>query len=219
MPASIVGVAKDIRYTSPRAAAPLVTYRPSRQESIAPANTFLIRASSINVEALKTLFHAQIRAAAPGLPPPTVVSLDDQIAGGLVEERMLAALSAATGVLAAIVVAVGIYSIVASSVARRQREIGIRISLGAVPGQVARMVVSEMSGIVGGGLAIGVPAAVATGLAARGLLIGLLFELSPTDPLILVGSTCAILLIASLAAYVPARQAARMDPVAALKHE
>jgi ABC-type antimicrobial peptide transport system permease subunit len=98
-------------------------------------------------------------------------------------------------------------------------EIGIRMALGAQPEQVARMVVSEAFAVVAGGLAIGVPAAVATALAARAVLAGILFEVSPVDPLVLSGSAVAILLIASLAAYVPARRAARIDPVAAVKYE
>jgi ABC-type antimicrobial peptide transport system permease subunit len=165
------------------------------------------------------LLQAQIRAAAPSLPPPSIVSLQDQVAAGLVQERMLAALSTAIGVLAAILAAVGIYGMVAAKVGRRQREIGIRMALGALPGQIARMVTRETFTIVGAGLAVGVPAALALGHAARGVLAGILFELSPTDPLVLVSSTSAILVIASLAAYLPARRASRIDPVAAIKYE
>jgi putative ABC transport system permease protein len=217
--ASIVGVVKDVRYASLRADAPLMIYRPYRQATGAPADTFLIRTSSATAEALTPFLGAEVRAAAPGLPPPSVVSLDDKVAALLVEERMLAALSSAIGVLAAILAAIGIYSIVAAAVARRQREIGIRMALGALPGQVARMVVSEAFGIVAVGLAIGVPAAIATALAARAVLAGVLFELSPLDPLTLSSSAAAILLIASLAAYVPVRRASRIDPVAAVKYE
>jgi predicted permease len=217
--ASIVGVVKDVRYASLRADAPLMLYRPYRQATSAPADTFLIQTSSATAEALTPLLRAEVRASAPALPPPSVVSLEDQVAAVLVEERMLAALSSAIGVLAAILATIGIYSIVASAVARRQREIGIRMALGALPDQVARMVVTEAFGIVTGGLAIGIPAAIATGLAARAILAGVLFELSPIDPLILSSSAVAILLIASLAAYVPARRASRIDPVAAVKYE
>jgi predicted permease len=218
-PASIVGVVKDVRYTSLRADAPLMIYRPYRQEANAPADAFLLRTSSATAAALRPFVNAEVRAAAPALPPPSVVSLEDRVAAVLVEERMLAALSSAIGVLAAILAAIGIYSTVASAVARRQREIGIRMALGALPGQVARMVVGEAFGIVAAGLAIGVPAALAAALAARGVLAGVLFELSPVDPLILSSSAVAILLIASLAAYVPARRASRIDPVAAVKYE
>jgi len=218
-PASIVGVVKDVRYSSLRADAPLMIYRPYRQEASAPADAFLIRTSSATAAALKPFLVAEIRAAAPALPPPSVVSLEDKVAAVLVEERMLAALSGAIGVLAAILAAIGIYSSVASAVARRQREIGIRMALGALPGQVGRMVVGEAFGTVAAGLAIGVPAAIATALAARAVLAGVLFELSPADPVILSSSAVAILLIASLAAYVPARRASRIDPVAAVKCE
>jgi ABC-type antimicrobial peptide transport system permease subunit len=211
-------VVKDVRYTSLRVGAPLMIYRPSRQDRLT-GDTFLIRTSSTTAEALTPLLLAEIRAAAPALPPPSVVSLEDRVAGALVEERMLAALSTAIGALAAVLAAIGIYSTVASAVARRQREIGIRMALGALPGHVARMVVSEAFGIVAGGLAIGVPAAIAAALAARAVLGGVLFELSPTDPLILSSSAAAILVIASLAAYVPARRASRIDPVAAVKYE
>ena len=185
-PASIVGVVKDVRYSSLRADAPLMIYRPYRQEASAPADAFLIRTSSATAAALKPFLHAEVRAAAPALPPPSVVSLEDRVAAVLVEERMLAALSSAIGVLAAILAAIGIYSTVASAVARRQREIGIRMALGALPGQVGRMVVGEAFGIVAVGLAIGIPAAIATALAARAVLAGVLFELSPTDPAHLV---------------------------------
>jgi predicted permease len=216
---SIVGVVKDVRFTSLRTEAPLMIYRPYRQETSAPVDTFLIRTSSAAAEALRPFLQAEVRAAAPGLPPPSVVSREDQVAAVLVEERMLAALSSAIGVLAAILAAIGIYSTVASAVARRQREIGIRMALGALPGQVARLVVREAFGIVAVGLAIGIPAALVAAVAARGVLAGVLFELSPTDPLTLSSSAVAILLIASLAAYVPARRASRIDPVAAVKYE
>jgi putative ABC transport system permease protein len=217
--ATIVGVVRDVRYTTLRVEGPLMTYRPYQQATKASADTFLIRTSFADAEALAPLIHAEIRAAAPALPPPSIVSLEDQLASVLVQERMLATLSTAIGGLAAILAAIGIYSTVASKVARQQREIGIRMALGAVPGQVARMVVSEMFAIVAGGLAVGVAAALAAGLAARGLLANVLFELSPTDPLVLFGSNATILLIASLAAYVPARRASRIDPVSAIKYE
>jgi putative ABC transport system permease protein len=147
------------------------------------------------------------------------VSLEDRVAAMLVDERMLAALSSAIGTLGAILAALGIYSTVAAAVARRQREIAIRMALGALSSRVVWMTVREAFAIVISGLAIGVPAAIATALVARASLAGVLFELSPTDPIILSGSALAILVIASLAAYVPARQASRVDPVAAIRHQ
>ena len=191
----------------------------SRQHPGAPADTFLIRTFSADAEALAPLLRAELRRAAPALPPPSVVSLADTVAAVLVEERMLAALSTAIGALAAMLAAIGIYSIVAATVRRRQREIGIRMALGAPPRQVAGMVVGEALAVVAAGLAIGVPAAIAAAFAARAVLAGVLFELSPTDPLTLTSSAAGILLIAALAAYAPARRASRIDPVAAVKCE
>jgi predicted permease len=217
--ATIVGVVKNVRYSSLRLDAPLMVYRPYRQQSSAPVDTFLIRASSGDVATLGPLLQAEVRAAAPALPRPSVVSLDDTVAGVLVEERMLAALSTAIGGLAAMLAAIGIYSIVAATVRRRQRELGIRMALGARPGRVAGMVVGEALAIVGTGLAIGVPAAIMTALAARSQLAGVLFELSPTDPLIFSSAAAAILLIAAFAAYIPARRAGRIDPLAVVKCE
>jgi predicted permease len=216
--ASIIGVVRDVRYTSLRTDAPAMIYRGFLQEVSAPAGAFVIQTSA-SAAALTPFLRAEVRAAAPALPPPSVVSLDDRMAAVLIDERMLATLSSAIGVLAAILGAIGIYSIVAMKVTRRQREIGIRLALGAVPGEVSRMVIGEAFWIVAGGLAIGVPAAVVAALVARGILAGVLFELSPMDPLVLSTSTLAILSIAAFAAYVPARRAARIDPVAAIKYE
>ncbi len=215
--ATIVGIVKDVQFTSLRGTAPLVTYRPSRQDPSAPANTFLIRTSHVSVEVMTSFLRAQVHEAAPALPPPTIIKLEDQVAGALREERMLAALSTAFGALAAVLAAIGIYSTVAAVVARRRREIGIRIALGAVPAQVVRVVVSEMFLIVASGLAIGIPAALAAGLATRAVLSRALFDVSPADPFILSSSVLSILFLASVAAYLPARRASRIDPISVVK--
>jgi len=217
--ASVIGVVKDVRYTSLRTDAPLMIYRPARQEVSAPASAFLIRTASGTPEALLPLLRAEARAAAPALPPPSAVMLTDQVAGSLVEERMLATLSGAIGVLAAILAAIGIYGVIAATVARRRREIGIRMAIGARPGQMARTVVVDAFTIAAAGLVAGVPVTIVAALAARRLLAGVLFELSPGDPPVLLAAAGAILLIASLAAWLPARRASRIDPVAALKYE
>jgi predicted permease len=216
--ASIVGIAKDVRYTSLRREAPLMLYRAYRQVSSAPVNTFLIRASSAAAEQLTPSLHAQIRAAAPGIPLPSVVRLEDQVAASFIEERLLALLSMAIGLIATILAGIGIYSTIASAVAARQREIGIRMALGALPRHVVRIVVSEAVVTVASGLAIGVPAALAAGHAARAMMAGVLFQLSPTDPLTLSSVVVAILMIASFAAYVPVRRASRTDPVTAIRN-
>jgi predicted permease len=217
--ATIVGVVKDVRYESLRAAAPLMLYRASRQEANAPANTFLVRTSEANAETLTPLLLAELRRTAPGVPLPLVVRLDDEIAAVLVEERMLTALSNGIGLLAALLAAIGVYSTVASAVARRRREIGIRIAVGALPNQVTRMIVRDAFGILSCGLVIGLSAALVVGRAAYDTLSSVLFGLSPTDPLVFVASAATICLIGSIAAYLPARRASRIDPVSAIKYE
>jgi ABC-type antimicrobial peptide transport system permease subunit len=205
-PATIVGVVKDVRYSSLRRDAPLMIYRPFRQANDAPAGAFLIRAAAADATLLAPSLFAAVRDAAPALPLPSIATFDDRLAGMLVEERMLATLSSALGILAAILASIGIYSAVASMVAARPR-------------QAVRMVVGEAVTIVAGGLAVGVPSAIAAGWAAREFLSRLLFQLSPTDPPILAGSAIAILAVAFIAAYAPARRASRIDPVAAIKYE
>jgi putative ABC transport system permease protein len=93
------------------------------------------------------------------------------------------------------------------------------MALGARPGEVSRMMIGEAFATVGVGLAVGMPAAIAAALAARSVLAGVLFKLSPTDPYNLFSVAIAILAIASLAAYLPARRASRIDPVAAIKYQ
>jgi putative ABC transport system permease protein len=227
--AIIAGVVNDVRYTGPRADAPMMIYRPYRQEAGAPANTFLIRTSAAvagtaadagareatgdgavpNADALMPLLRAALREVAPSLPPPSVVSLDDRIAAALAEERLLAALASTLGALASILAAIGIYSMVAATIARRQQEIGIRMALGAVPHQIARMIASDTFIMIAAGLAIGIPAAIVTARAAHAVLSRMLFDVSPIDPVSMTGSAIAILAIASVAAYVPVRRAAR----------
>ena len=219
MSASIVGVVKDVRYSSLRTAAPLMIYRPYRQEASAPANTFLIRTSSATAAALTPLVRAEVRAAAPALPPPSVVSLEDRVAAVLVEERMLAALSSAIGALAAILAAIGIYSTVASAVARRQREIGIRMALGAVPGQVARMVVGEALGSSPAGSPSGFPRRLPP-RSPRASRPGRRPLRAVADgPAQLVSATVADSLDRVARRVLPARRASRIDPVAAVKYE
>lgn len=217
-PATIVGVAKDVRYTSLRADAPMVIYRSYRQESSAPANTFLIRTSGSRAT-LAPLIRTEIRAAAPDIALPNVVSLDDRVAAALLDERMLAFLSSALGGLAAVLAAIGVYGSAAGTVARRRREIGIRMALGARPGQVVWLITGEALAVIASGLAVGIPAALLVGWAARGMLTGVLFQLSPKDPVVLVSATTMILLLGIVSAYLPARRASRIDPVAVVRQE
>jgi ABC-type antimicrobial peptide transport system permease subunit len=139
----------------------------------------------------------------------------DQIADSVFLDRMIALLSMAFAVLATLLAAVGLYGVVAWAVARRTREIGIRMALGAQAGAVLRMVMSEVATLAAIGLAIAVPLWIAV---AR-LLKSQLFGVSPHDPLALAASAGLLLAAAFTAGFIPAVRAARLDPFSAIRYE
>lgn len=110
---------------------------------------------------------------------------------------------------------IGLYGIMATGVRRQTHEIGVRVALGAMPGNIRRLVVGQVVGVVG----IGVIGGLGGALATSRLLRSLLFNVSPIDPLTLVGVCVLLLAVAMIAAYLPARRAARIDPVEALRAE
>jgi ABC-type antimicrobial peptide transport system permease subunit len=133
----------------------------------------------------------------------------------LVQERMFATLSSFFGVLALLLVCIGLYGVMSYGVARRTNEIGIRIALGATAPRVIRMVMRETMLVAGIGVAIGLGAAVST----TRLVATMLFGLAPTDPLTVTFAVALMIGVAALAGYIPARRAARVDPMIALRYE
>ena len=117
--------------------------------------------------------------------------------------------------LAALLAFVGVYSLFAYAIARRRREIGVRLAVGASPGAVLRMVVRESVTLTAVGVALGIP----IGMFASKGLRALLFGVSESDPLVSLSVVGFVLLLASVAAFIPGRRAARLDPVAALRAE
>jgi putative ABC transport system permease protein len=132
-----------------------------------------------------------------------------------VDERMLAWLAAFFGGLAMVLAAIGLYGLMAYSVARRTPEIGVRMALGAERGDVTRLVLREVALLVGAGVVVGVPAA----MGASRLITGMLFGVSGTDPLTMATATGILLAVALGAGYLTARQAAGIDPMTALRVE
>jgi ABC-type antimicrobial peptide transport system permease subunit len=141
--------------------------------------------------------------------------MEEQIGESLFAERMVAALSAAFGLLATMLAAVGLYGVMSYSVARRTREIGIRLALGAPRERVLRMVLREVGTLGAWGLGLGLPLAV---VLAR-FVSAQLFGLSPHDPLTLLSATAIIAAVTVLAGLLPARRAMRVDPMLALRYE
>ena len=165
--------------------------------------------------ALAGAVRAAVRRLDPEVPVAALAPMDAVVTGSLAERRRDAALIGAFALLALVLAAVGLYGLVATSVAQRVREIGVRMALGAARGQVARLVLGQALGLVQWGLALGLAAA----LAAGGTLRDMLFEVDPRDLGVLAGVTAVLLLVGAAAALLPALRAARVDPMAALRQD
>jgi ABC-type antimicrobial peptide transport system permease subunit len=148
-----------------------------------------------------------------GLRPASVVSLEDHVTQSLLRERMLATLAGFFGAQALLLAAVGIYGVMAFQVARRRREIGIRMALGAGAGSVIGMVLRQTARLTLAGSVIGVAGGLVLARATEGLLYGI----RSNDPATYAAAFAGLLLIALAAAYLPGRSAARTDPAATLR--
>jgi putative ABC transport system permease protein len=142
-------------------------------------------------------------------------TLAEQVDDSLVQERMLATLSAFFGGLALLLAMIGLYGAISYLVAQRQAEFGIRRALGAEPGSILRLVMRDVAGVLAGGIAAGL----CISLAATGLLQKMLFGLAPRDPFTLVAAIGLLSAVALLAGYLPARQAMQVDPLVALRYD
>jgi ABC-type antimicrobial peptide transport system permease subunit len=137
----------------------------------------------------------------------------------LVRERLIAMLSTLFGGLALLLASVGLYGLLSFGVVQRTSELGVRMALGAGRGDVVRLVLSEAMILVVAGLAVGVPAALATARLTSSQISGLLFGLRASDPLTIALAALGLTAVALVAAYLPARRASRVNPLAALKAE
>jgi predicted permease len=147
--------------------------------------------------------------------PVELRTLSAQVDGVMVQERVMATLAGTFGLLALILASIGLYGLLAYRVARRTKELGIRMTLGARRSSVIIMVLKSALQLVVIGVVLGIPAA----WAASRWIASMLFRLQPTDPATFAGSAVTLLAVALLAAYVPARRASRVDPMTALRHD
>ncbi len=147
--------------------------------------------------------------------PAKVVRFSELVDENLVQERLVATLSGFFGGLALLLAAVGLYGVMAYTVQRRRREIGIRMSMGAGRSQVVWMVTREALGLIVAGIILGLPAA----LAASRLLSSMLFGLTVSDPTTIFGAAGLLTIAGLLAAFLPAYGASRVDPMVALRYE
>ncbi len=212
---TVVGVVEEVRMRSLKGSNTMVLYRPQEQRPWNGIRNTLLLRSDIDPLTLAGSVRAAMRELDPRVAVARVTPLSRVVSEAMAEPLRLRFFLLLMGGLGLVLGAVGIYGVVAYQVTRRRGEIGLRMALGAAPGQLWREVVGRGLGPVAAGTAVGLVAAL--GLAR--LLRGFLFEVSPDDPASFVGATVVLLLAGVAAAALPAWRAARLDPAGALRAE
>ena len=210
----IVGVVADAKYRNLKEPAPQTAYIPYSQYGGMGQRTLCIRAAG-DANALIAAVRSEVKGLDPDLPIFNVKTLEEQINVSVSRERLVALLSSFFGLFALLLASLGLYGVMAYAVARRTREIGIRLALGARSGTVLWLVLREALVVPIVGIAIGLPAA----LGAARLTESLFFGVRPTDPLTIALATMVMIASSALAGYLPARRASGVDPMVALRYE
>jgi putative ABC transport system permease protein len=216
---NIVGVVGNVREGTLRGEPAAIVYVPVRdpavERSIVPIDMSLV----IRTEAAPAAFISSARAAIRELDPTLSVgrirTMDAILASSIDRERMLAALLLSAAAVSVFLGAIGVYGVAAHTVRRREQEIGIRLSLGARPGQLVVMVIRQAGMFIVGGTVVGL----ATTLTTTRALQSFLFEVSATDPVTVASVTALLMAVAMTAVVVPARRAVRLDRIVALRSE
>jgi putative ABC transport system permease protein len=209
----VVGVARDVRFGTPNEAFSAIVFLPLPQ-SPAPITSAIVRVSGDSGTAAANV-RAAFHEVDPDIAIASVQPLPAVIDASLQQERALAVLANGFAALALVLTSVGIYGVISYAVTRRAREIGIRIALGARRGQVSRMLLREIGAIALAGVAVGGAGAYAASRALHGMLFGI----APGDWSMTAGAAALLGTIAAAAAYLPARRAARLDPMTALRQD
>jgi ABC-type antimicrobial peptide transport system permease subunit len=206
----IVGLVKNAKYSEVKDEVPPVFFTPYRQDTTTAALNFYLRTAADlrQVRAVMTRLD-------PNLPVQDLKTLPQQVKDNVFLDRMISTLSAAFAALATLLAAVGLYGVLAYTVAQRTREIGVRMALGADAGRVRTMVLRQVARMTLIGGVIGTLGALALERTARSLLYGL----EGHDPVAMVGAAVVLALVALGAGYLPARRASRIHPMQALRYE
>ncbi|MBZ5586804.1 MAG: FtsX-like permease family protein, partial [Acidobacteriia bacterium] len=214
--AQVIGMARDIHsYGLTYDASPRPEYYVSRRQDPGMGGfQLIVRTAASPYQWAEPLLRIA-RNSGPGLQMDEPASLEDEIARSLWSAKWQAALLGSLGLLALALAAIGLYGVVAFSVSQRTREIGVRMALGAKPGDVQWMALGRGLRITAAGLAAGLVLSAGTVRMLRSYLYGL----SPFDPVAFAGASLVWALIAMLASWSPARRATRVDPITALKYD
>jgi predicted permease len=213
-PIEIIGVVKDSKYTGVRDEIPRQVFFAFMENDTVGGAVMYVRTTSRPDAAFGAVRQA-VRQLDSNIPIYNLRTLEHQIDQSLLNDRLIATLSTAFGVLATILAVIGLYGVMAYTVARRTREIGVRMALGAVPGDVIWLVMREVLVLVGSGLALGLVASWGLGRVVGSQLYGV----TGSDPMTIAGACALLASVAALAGYIPARRATRVNPVLALRYE
>ncbi len=211
---TIVGICADTRYVNLRDRPPAQFFLPYIQTSDVGSMVYELRTPLAPASMIPVLRRV-VQSVDPDLPIIDVRTQREQINATMQMERLFAALTAGFGVLALALACVGIYGIMAYTVAQRTNEIGIRLALGAQPGQLRSMILRESTMLAVTGIVVGVVAA----LALTHLVKSMLYGIQPYDPTTLLAGVLILLAVVLAASWIPARRAAGVQPMEALRHE
>jgi predicted permease len=209
----IVGVIRDTKYASVRDAPPPTVYQPFLQGT--PRGMIAVLRTAGDPTALIDEVRATVRRVDAALPMTNVTTQTAQVEQRFAQERLFANAYTLFGALALTLAAVGLFGLMSYNVSRRTNEIGIRMALGADRRRVALMVLGESLLLVGVGIGVGLATAIGAGRFVRATLFGL----APTDAVTFAAAMALLVAVAAFSAYVPARRASRVDPMAALRQE
>jgi predicted permease len=210
----IVGVVRSSRYRKVDETTPRVVYTALAQDDNPSMLVVYVRTAADPGNVFPAI-RREVRSMDPSLPITAMRTMEEQVNENLSAQRLIATLSAFFGTLATLLAAVGLYGVMAYSVTRRTREIGIRVALGAGRRSLLGLVMREVALLTASGVAIAVPVALALTRFVRAQLFGVL----PSDPLSMAAAALVLILVALLAGYIPAQRATHVNPISALRYE
>jgi predicted permease len=214
MDIQIVGLVKNAKYSAVKREIPPLFFTPYAQDKTLGAMNIYVR-TSLDPEQFIPTLHKVVSRLDPNLPLESPRTMAQQITDNVSLDRMISVLSAAFACLATLLAAVGLYGVLAYTVAQRTREIGLRMALGAAPERVRGMVLRQVAWMTLIGGIIGLGTAAWLGRVAESML----YQMTGSDPLVLVGSASALSLVALIAGFIPAHRASKIDPMLALRYE
>ncbi len=205
---------KDAKYNSVKDAVPPLFFTPWRQNATTSSLVYYVRSSLPSGQVLSAI-PPLLRRLDPTIPVEELKTMPQQVRENVFLDRMISILSASFAMLATLLAGIGLYGVLAYSVTQRTREIGVRMALGADAAMVRSLIMRQVAIMVGVGGLVGTAAALGLGRAARSLLFGL----EGHDPLVFTLAVALLACVALVAGYAPARRAAAVDPMQALRYD